>query len=187
MGKPAATDRPRLTSLSHSFTLDFVVTFQFRKDANLFRQQVRQRFAEFGLELAEEKTRRILFGRFAAITCLRHGYGRPETLEFPGYVFSPLMWWKASGWLPNWLDASLERNIGFCAQLCRHSDFKNSITSVSLRRCLWHLEWSKVVYCKDSNRTESCPHVHFTFLGFTFRPRKAISRPKRGLPTSCRV
>ncbi len=25
MGKPAATDRPRLTSLSHSFTLDLVV------------------------------------------------------------------------------------------------------------------------------------------------------------------
>ncbi len=25
MGKPAATDRPRLTSLSHSFTLDFVI------------------------------------------------------------------------------------------------------------------------------------------------------------------
>ena len=42
-----------------------------------------------------------------------------------------------------------------------------------------HPEKSKVVYCKDSHRTESYPHVHFTFLGFTFRPRKAISRQKR--------
>lgn len=42
-----------------------------------------------------------------------------------------------------------------------------------------HPEKSKVVYCKDSNWTESYPHVHCTFLGFTFRPRKAITRQKR--------
>jgi RNA-directed DNA polymerase len=35
---------------------------------------------------------------------------------------------------------------------------------------------SRVVYCKDSNRTERHPHVSFTFLGFTFRPRKAYSK-----------
>jgi len=39
-----------------------------------------------------------------------------------------------------------------------------------------HPEKSKVVYCKDSNRTEQHPHVSFTFLGFTFRPRKARSK-----------
>lgn len=39
-----------------------------------------------------------------------------------------------------------------------------------------HPEKSKVVYCKDSNRTEQHPHVSFTFLGFTFRPRKAHSK-----------
>lgn len=43
-----------------------------------------------------------------------------------------------------------------------------------------HPEKSKVVYCKDGNRTESYPHVHFTFLGFTFRPRKALNRQRRG-------
>jgi RNA-directed DNA polymerase len=42
-----------------------------------------------------------------------------------------------------------------------------------------HPEKSKVVYCKDSNRTASYPHVSFTFLGFTFRPRMAINRQKR--------
>ena len=64
------------------FADDFVVSFQFRQDADHFQQRVRERLAEFGLELAEEKTRRILFGRFAGITCLRHGLGRPETFEF---------------------------------------------------------------------------------------------------------
>jgi hypothetical protein len=42
-----------------------------------------------------------------------------------------------------------------------------------------HPEKSKIVYCKDSNRTQPYPHVHFTFLGFTFRPRKAISNTRR--------
>lgn len=39
-----------------------------------------------------------------------------------------------------------------------------------------HPEKSKIVYCKDSNRTGSYGDVDFTFLGFTFRPRRAQSR-----------
>src|SRR5262249_8849183 len=31
----------------------------------------------------------------------------------------------------------------------------------------------------DSNRTQDFPHVYFTFLGFTFRPRKAMSKQRR--------
>ena len=42
-----------------------------------------------------------------------------------------------------------------------------------------HPEKSKIVYCKDSNRTKNYQHVHFTFLGFTFRPRKALSKTHR--------
>jgi RNA-directed DNA polymerase len=67
------------------FADDFVATFQYREDVDRFQTQVRERFAEFGLELAEEKTRGILFGRFAAITRLRYGQGRPETFEFLGF------------------------------------------------------------------------------------------------------
>jgi group II intron reverse transcriptase/maturase len=42
-----------------------------------------------------------------------------------------------------------------------------------------HPEKSKVVYCKDSHRTASFPQVHFMFLGFTFRPRKARGKQNR--------
>lgn len=42
-----------------------------------------------------------------------------------------------------------------------------------------HPEKSKIVYCKDSNRTESYPQAQFTFLGFTFRPREARSNRDR--------
>lgn len=35
---------------------------------------------------------------------------------------------------------------------------------------------TRIVYCKDSNRRGGYPHVQFTFLGFTFRPRSAVNR-----------
>ena len=44
---------------------------------------------------------------------------------------------------------------------------------------MMHPEKSKIVYCKDSGRVGAYPNTHFTFLGFTFRPRKAISRHGR--------
>ena len=62
-----------------------MVSFQYRDDVDRFQKKVRERFGEFGLELAEEKTRRILFGRFAAVTSLRHSMGRPESFEFLGF------------------------------------------------------------------------------------------------------
>lgn len=42
-----------------------------------------------------------------------------------------------------------------------------------------HPEKSKIAYCKDSNRTGTYPNVQFTFLGFTFRPRGALSKHQR--------
>jgi hypothetical protein len=49
-----------------------------------FQRQLRERFAKFNLELAEDKTRLLLFGRFAAAMLGRHGL-RPETFEFLGF------------------------------------------------------------------------------------------------------
>ncbi len=42
-----------------------------------------------------------------------------------------------------------------------------------------HPDKSKTVYCKDINRTASYPNVDFTFLGFTFRPRRPVSNQHR--------
>ena len=49
------------------FADDFVGCFQFQDDAQNFQSQLRERFARFNLELAEDKTRLLLFGRFAAV------------------------------------------------------------------------------------------------------------------------
>ena len=42
-----------------------------------------------------------------------------------------------------------------------------------------HPEKTRIVYCKQSNRKGNYPDVSFTFLGFTFRPRRVKSRGGR--------
>lgn len=39
-----------------------------------------------------------------------------------------------------------------------------------------HPEKTKVVYCRDINRQGEYPTIQFTFLGYTFRPRKAVDK-----------
>jgi RNA-directed DNA polymerase len=42
-----------------------------------------------------------------------------------------------------------------------------------------HPDKTKIVYCKDSSRRGSAEHTSFTFLGFTFRPRRARRKDGR--------
>ena len=65
---------------------DFVIGFQYRKEAEHFLQALRQRMSQFGLELHQEKTRLIEFGRFAAANRERRGEGKPETFDFLGFT-----------------------------------------------------------------------------------------------------
>jgi group II intron reverse transcriptase/maturase len=39
-----------------------------------------------------------------------------------------------------------------------------------------NLDKTRIVYCKDANRTGSHEHEQFTFLGYTFRPRRARNK-----------
>jgi RNA-directed DNA polymerase len=39
-----------------------------------------------------------------------------------------------------------------------------------------HPQKTKIVYCKDANRTGNYPAQNFDFLGFTFRPRQSMNR-----------
>jgi RNA-directed DNA polymerase len=65
---------------------DFVVGFEHHDDAERFLADLRERFAQFGLELANDKTRLIEFGRFAAGDRARRGQGKPETFDFLGFT-----------------------------------------------------------------------------------------------------
>jgi RNA-directed DNA polymerase len=61
-----------------------VVGFEHHDDAQRFLADLRERFAEFNLELAAEKTRLIEFGRFAAQNRKARGLPKPETFDFLG-------------------------------------------------------------------------------------------------------
>jgi RNA-directed DNA polymerase len=65
---------------------DFVMGFQYLDEAQACLDELRQRFAKFGLHLHPEKTRLIEFGRFAADNRKERGEGRPETFEFLGFT-----------------------------------------------------------------------------------------------------
>lgn len=66
---------------------DFTCCFQSKRDAEEFLRALRIRFRKYGLELAEEKTRILEFGRFAADNRKKRGLGKPETFDFLGFTF----------------------------------------------------------------------------------------------------
>lgn len=66
---------------------DFICCFQYKDEAEMFLKALRKRFAKFGLELAEEKTKILEFGRFAAVNRKNRGEGKPETFDFLGFTF----------------------------------------------------------------------------------------------------
>ena len=68
------------------FADDFLAGFERREDAERFLADLRERFAEFGLELHPDKTRLIEFGRYAAERRRARGDRKPETFEFLGFT-----------------------------------------------------------------------------------------------------
>jgi group II intron reverse transcriptase/maturase len=74
---------------------DFVLGFQHRQEADRFLKQLRERMADYGLELHPEKTRLIQFGRFAAEDRKRDGAGKPETFNFLGFTHICGTIWKS--------------------------------------------------------------------------------------------
>lgn len=65
---------------------DFIVGFQHRREAERFVGELRERLAEFCLELHPDKTRLIEFGRFAAEKRKGRGQGRPAPFDFLGFT-----------------------------------------------------------------------------------------------------
>jgi group II intron reverse transcriptase/maturase len=66
------------------FVDDLVCCFQNKKDAEKFAQELKTRMKKFNLEIAEEKTGMIEFGRFARENLARRKR-KPETFTFLGF------------------------------------------------------------------------------------------------------
>lgn len=65
---------------------DFVCCFQSETEANNFYRDLIVRLKEFNLEISEEKTKIIPFGKFTEENNKRQGKGKPETFEFLGFT-----------------------------------------------------------------------------------------------------
>ncbi len=68
------------------FADDIVMGFQHRGVAQQFLEDLRERLAEFGLELHTNKTRLLEFGPYAAKNRREAGLGKPETFSFLGFT-----------------------------------------------------------------------------------------------------
>ncbi len=65
---------------------DFVIGFEHEHEAKQCMEELRARFAKFGLKLHGGKTRLIEFGRYAAQRRKARGEGKPETFDFLGFT-----------------------------------------------------------------------------------------------------
>ena len=65
---------------------DFVCCFQYKTEAELFYKELIKRLNKFNLQIAEDKTKIIEFGRFASGNRGERGEGKPETFDFLGFT-----------------------------------------------------------------------------------------------------
>lgn len=68
------------------FADDSVVGFEHRAEAERFKEELAERLKKFNLELQDEKTRLIEFGRCAVKDRASRGEGKPETFNFLGFT-----------------------------------------------------------------------------------------------------
>jgi group II intron reverse transcriptase/maturase len=65
---------------------DSVLGFESKTDVDRFLEELKVRFAQFGLTLNEDKTRVLQFGRFAAAARAKVGLRRPQPFDFLGFT-----------------------------------------------------------------------------------------------------
>lgn len=63
---------------------DAILGFEHQDEAERYLRELQEHLREYGLELNEEKTRLIRFGRFAAFNRAERGEGKPEAFTFLG-------------------------------------------------------------------------------------------------------
>ncbi|MFC7063049.1 group II intron reverse transcriptase/maturase [Halobacillus seohaensis] len=65
---------------------DWVCCFQYQQDAENFYESLIKRLRKFNLEIAEDKTNILPFGRFAEERSRREGQTKPPTFDFLGFT-----------------------------------------------------------------------------------------------------
>jgi len=80
--------KPRLKGEAYliRYADDFICAFECESDARAFQSVLPKRLDRFSLEVAEEKTKLLRFGRFAERDSTRCGEGAPGTFDFLGFT-----------------------------------------------------------------------------------------------------
>ncbi|MEC0093152.1 reverse transcriptase domain-containing protein [Paenibacillus macquariensis] len=65
---------------------DFVACFQYKHDAEMFYEALGIRLAKFSLQVAEEKTKILTFGRYAERDVKKEAGRKPQTFDFLGFT-----------------------------------------------------------------------------------------------------
>ena len=65
---------------------DIVFCFQYETEAKRFYEELKARLGKFNLEVAEEKTKIIQFGRHAEAKAEKETSGKPDTFDFLGFT-----------------------------------------------------------------------------------------------------
>lgn len=65
---------------------DFIITAQTKPEADRILRDLKERLKKFNLDLSEEKTRIIEFGRYAQENSRNRGKRKPETFDFLGFT-----------------------------------------------------------------------------------------------------
>jgi RNA-directed DNA polymerase len=150
-------------------------------DHDLMMRAVRKHAKEKWVELYVERWLKAP-AQDEAGHLLKRDRGTPQ-----GGVISPLLanlflHYAFDLWMRrNWKHLPFERYADDIVVHCRTEREANTVrvnVAARLKKCglELHPEKTKVVYCKDSNRTGTHQNEKFDFLGYTFRPRKADGR-----------
>ena len=115
-------------------------------------------------------------------TLMNREQGTPQ-----GAVISPLLanlflHYAFDRWMQeHYPDSPFERYADDIVCHCRSEEQVRSLREAlgarfEACRLELHPQKTKIVYCKDSNRRGQYPNQQFDFLGYTFRPRSAMTR-----------
>ena len=105
--------------------------------------------------------------------------GTPQGSAVSPVLANLFMHYAFDSWMVrNYPDCPFERYADDAVVHCRSRRQAEEVLAAIAARMVevglrLHPEKTRIVYCKDSNRGEDHEHTSFTFLGYTFRPRKA--------------
>jgi RNA-directed DNA polymerase len=88
--------------------------------------------------------------------------------------------WMAREYPGIWFERYVDDGVVHCATRRQAVELRRAIAHrLAAVGLLLHPTKTKIVYCKDSRRRGSHEHTSFTFLGYTFRPRRARNSKTR--------